>query len=394
MVVGTQNFLHLDISIVAKILDSSELNIHTEVEVFNAVNTWLKHNSKERSKYAKQLLLKIRLPLLSEHALKYILDKVSPFSKKNELMYLLNEVMNKKQTAFQNNINRNCSQKKFNLLVYSGFNRKTRKYLRDIHQVNGNNFKIVKSLPLTALRRKNSEAVCLKGEVYVFGGRDYGMDVMSVAKYSPVTNKWTVVAKMFDKRQFFCVCPFMDNIYIYGGKFETTYSCVQFDTTVEMFSDKSWKEIARMKETRYSAACTVFKGKIIVSGGKDNYINKLKTVEFYDVFGDKWTSMPSMINSKCLHSLVTLNNKLFVIGYGSDSCEVFDNFNKKFVDLKSPYSPFNLNKALSIGNKILIFINNSSLVFSYDFDKDEWSQESCKGTTNLKDFSYAKLPSY
>ena len=36
MIVETQNFLHLDFSIVAKILASSELNIHSEVEVFNS----------------------------------------------------------------------------------------------------------------------------------------------------------------------------------------------------------------------------------------------------------------------------------------------------------------------------------------------------------------------
>ena len=34
-----QNFLHLDLRLIAKILSSSELNIHTEVEVFDAVNT-------------------------------------------------------------------------------------------------------------------------------------------------------------------------------------------------------------------------------------------------------------------------------------------------------------------------------------------------------------------
>ena len=73
MVVETRNFLHLDLSIVAKILASSELNIHSEVEVFNAVITWLKHNIEERNKYTKQLLLKVRLSLLSEYAINYIL---------------------------------------------------------------------------------------------------------------------------------------------------------------------------------------------------------------------------------------------------------------------------------------------------------------------------------
>ena len=82
IVVETKNFLHLDFSLVKKILNSSDLNIHSEIEVFNAVINWLKHNSEERSKYAKQLLLKVRLSLLSEHALKYAFDKVLLFFEK------------------------------------------------------------------------------------------------------------------------------------------------------------------------------------------------------------------------------------------------------------------------------------------------------------------------
>ena len=69
MVIETQCFLELDYNIIAKILVSSDLSIHSELEVFNAANNWLKHNSKDRGKFAKQLLLKVRLPLLSDHAL-------------------------------------------------------------------------------------------------------------------------------------------------------------------------------------------------------------------------------------------------------------------------------------------------------------------------------------
>ena len=93
MVVETQNFLHLNFKLVEKILASSELNIHSEVEVFNAAITWLKHNSEERSKYAKQLLLKVRIPLLSEHALEYVLSKVLFFSEKNNCVNMLETVL-------------------------------------------------------------------------------------------------------------------------------------------------------------------------------------------------------------------------------------------------------------------------------------------------------------
>ena len=48
MVVENQNFLELDFNPVIKILSSSELNIDSELEIINAANKWLKHNSKER----------------------------------------------------------------------------------------------------------------------------------------------------------------------------------------------------------------------------------------------------------------------------------------------------------------------------------------------------------
>ena len=72
IVVETQNFSHLYFNLVSKILATSELNIHSEVEVVNAEITWFKHNIEERSNYGRQLLLKVRFTLLSEHALEYI----------------------------------------------------------------------------------------------------------------------------------------------------------------------------------------------------------------------------------------------------------------------------------------------------------------------------------
>ena len=59
MVVETQNFLYLDLNLVLKILSSSELNIHSEVQVFNAAKSWLEVDSEQRNKHAKQLLQKV-----------------------------------------------------------------------------------------------------------------------------------------------------------------------------------------------------------------------------------------------------------------------------------------------------------------------------------------------
>ena len=125
----------------------------------------------------------------------------------------------------------------------------------------------------------------------------------------------------------------------------------------------------------------------------DSYDDDLNSVESYDVFADQWTSLPNMINGHCDHSLVVVKNKLFVIGNENKSFEVFDNVCKKFVALKSTYT-LSLNKAISIGDKIVIFQHSSTSVICYDVDKDEWFEESCEVTKYYEDFSLTKLPQY
>ena len=78
MFVDSNSFLKLDFKSVSRILSSSELNIDSEMEVFNVIVSWLGHN-KERSKYAKGIFLKVRLSLLSDPALKLITEKISCF---------------------------------------------------------------------------------------------------------------------------------------------------------------------------------------------------------------------------------------------------------------------------------------------------------------------------
>ena len=75
MFAETNNFLELDFITVRKILSSNQLKIDTELQVFNAADSWLCHDITKRSKHAKDILCKVRLPLLSAAALKQTLDK-------------------------------------------------------------------------------------------------------------------------------------------------------------------------------------------------------------------------------------------------------------------------------------------------------------------------------
>ena len=74
-------------------------------------------------------------------------------------------------------------------------------------------------------------------------------------------------------------------------------------------------EIYSRNERKF-AACTVFEGKIVVSGGVQS-----NTVESYDFYENKWTYLPSMIEYRYFHGSVSVGNKLFVIysGWSSSS---------------------------------------------------------------------------
>ena len=69
-------------------------------------------------------------------------------------------------------------------------------------------------------------------------------------------------------------------------------------------ADCSWKEVAEMNESRYNASCTVFEGRIVVSGG-DNFGQILNTVEAYDHVANEWTSMPNMIKERSSHKFIS-----------------------------------------------------------------------------------------
>ena len=67
--------------------------------------------------------------------------------------------------------------------------------------------------------RQHFGVVCIKDDVYVFGGRDnfYGYLIRSIEKYSHVTKTWKRVADMYDDRDSFCTCSFMGNVIVMAG---------------------------------------------------------------------------------------------------------------------------------------------------------------------------------
>ena len=96
----------------------------------------------------------------------------------------------------------------------------------------------------------------------------------------------------------------MNKIYIFGTETNDgiTDSCIDLNKSKNIFQNVKGMNIARAQ-----AACSVFKGRIVISGGCINGIfsnDKTNTVDAYDHVADKWLSMPNMIK------LVLITNQL------------------------------------------------------------------------------------
>ena len=396
MYADSDNFLELDFTFIKKILSCGGLNIDSELQVFDAADSWLCHDKTERSKYAKDLLSKVRLPLLSISALKQVLQRVS--SKYHEWGNTIEAVLVKKQQLLpfsRNFTSRYCNDNNFNILVCGGHNNKISNGAK---LFNTNNFSEVSNLSNMIEARCDFKAVCIKGEVYVFGDNYNHNVVRSIEKYSPDTNTWEYVGDIIDARSYFSTCSLMDNIYIMGGLIKDcfgwhkTATCFKFNT-----KSLKWQEISRMIHLRTSSGCSVFEGRIVVTGGSTRGM-PLKTVEAYDHVGNTWSRMPNMVKERYGHKSVAVKNKLFVIGgLCTNNCEVFDLTTNEFTLLKQPSSIFLHGpiEVITIGSKIFVFrkcsLSKGSLKV-YDFETNEWSMKTCGATKDKALFSCVKIP--
>ena len=152
-----------------------------------------------------------------------------------------------------------------------------------------------------------------------------------------------------------------------------------------------------MKENRYFAACTVYEGKIVESGGWSSKL-LLKSVETFDYYENKWIYLPDMIEKRNDHASVTIGNKLFVIGgYRMATCEMFDSCTRKFCYIKScsgfPNNLFRLH-GVSISNQIVIFAEVCNEfhteIFTCCTETYEWKSIDCDVLKNKSQVSCVK----
>ena len=167
------------------------------------------------------------------------------------------------------------------------------------------------------------------------------------------------IVNLPDLRKDHCACSFMKCLYVFGGYLGYRLNtCFKYNLLTG-----NWVGIASLKKGRCSAACSVYEGRMVVSGGFNKFI--LKSVEAYDHHENKWTNLPDMIEGRWCHGSVSMGNKMFVIGgWNNLTCKVFDSSSGKFTNIKQllvlNYLNYYRASVVSIGNNVLFFYSTKA----------------------------------
>ena len=193
--IKNEEYLNLPVDDLASLLDSEDVNVRTEEDIYRSVNTWLQHNPEERRESLPLLLKHVRLPLLSTSFLTQHVES-NPYVKKSlECRDLLDEAKNfhlMPEQFWHSTLAQFQPRKSTVGLLFAVGGR----------GAVGEPFSSVECYdfrtntwhegPSLKSRRRHVGVACLAGKLYAVGGHDGNQHLNSVECYDPKVGKWGV----------------------------------------------------------------------------------------------------------------------------------------------------------------------------------------------------------
>ena len=299
--------------------------------------------------------------------------------------------------------NRYCDQEDFNIAVFGGENDSENEMYDKPFLLN--NFETKVYLPSVLMQNNGCKSIASGSDIYLLKKFE-GSYFSSFMMYSSSTNNWKNLPSGKTPRTKCSICTFMQKLFVicgkdYWGRYDR--SCMFYDKQSE-----NWSSFAAMMEERERAACTVFEGKIVVSGGLtevhvgfgDLHAIILNSVEVYEYHENKWSYFPSMLNPNYDHTAVSISNKIYMVGGCSYICEVFDSVTRMFTSisiLPKWIRYLEPNQTVCIGYNVYFFPKGESKeirVHSYDFKNSLFSYITSLKMKNTESFSCTKVGMY
>ncbi|CAO4371650.1 unnamed protein product [Caenorhabditis nigoni] len=378
-----EDFKKLSLEDTVTLLDSDNLYVDSEEQIFNAAMEWLKYD-KTRHQDAAKILLCVRLPLLSPTFLSSAVATNSIIKKDIPCRDLIDEAKDyhllPERRQFLKSFKccpRACQRIPGLIVAIGGLMHQSQsKSSVEIYNPIQKKWSSIEGV--TTLRTRVGVAVH-KRQVYAIGGFN-GQDRMDlVEKFDYDTLNWVKLSPLNRKRSALAAAFVSNRLYVCGG-YDGNHSL----STMEIYdiNKNIWEPGPPMENQRSAAGVTVLGKHIYVCGGHDG-MQIFGSVERLDTESQQWERIPSMIQQRCRFGAATYKGKIYVAG-GYDgtsflkSVEVYDPIEKEW----APCSAMNMRRSrvsLVATNEGLFAVagfdgeNNLCSMEQYDETTDQWT---------------------
>ncbi|XP_029473719.1 actin-binding protein IPP-like [Rhinatrema bivittatum] len=319
-----EEFLALSKEQLVTILQSEDLSIEDEYQVFTAAMGWILKDLGRRRKHVVEVLEPVRFPLLPSQILGKYIEGLTDFSLRVALRTLLREFCEVSSTSKDSRVSSFPQASKVQP------RRKARKYLYVVGgytRLQGGRWSDSRALScaerfdtfsqywttVSSLHQARSGlgVAVLHGMMYVIGGEKDSMIFDCTECYDHITRQWATVASMNHPRCGLGVCTCLGSIYALGG-----WIGAEIGNTVECYDpeENSWQLVGSMPLPRYYFGCCEMQGLIYVVGGISTEGIELRTAEVYNPITKRWAPLPSMETRRAYLGVAALNDCIYAVG--------------------------------------------------------------------------------
>ena len=269
-VVHEEEFLDIPKHTLNTFLQSENLFIESEYQVFTAAMKWILHQVSERRKYVYEILDNVRFPVISQNQVEQYTSECADLSLKIALTKMLQDMRDNAKLPYVLKISklkpvllypRKCARKC--LYVIGGFCRHQGGRWSD-----SNTLPVVEKFdsfghiwrtvtPLTHPR--SGHGVCtLNGLIYVIGGESDSLIFDTAQCFDPSTHQWTDLPCMTVPRCGLGVIATDDHIYAIGG-----WVGSEIGDSIEKYSPELnvWTQVDKLRTLRFAMGVVEYQGK-------------------------------------------------------------------------------------------------------------------------------------
>ncbi|KAL5262132.1 hypothetical protein ACHWQZ_G007733 [Mnemiopsis leidyi] len=309
-VLQSQEFLKSPINQVKALLSSDDLNVKSELTVFDGVLGWIKHDKASRQQYIEELFGLIRLSIIPVADLIERVSNEDVINTNTKCRDMLNKAMEEYHQSLKNPSTRKPSRigaKAGHLFCLGGEGAESRV---EVYHSNVNRWERGKVDMLVG--RSGAMAVAHSGKhIFIIGGQDKRKRPLnSVDVYDIRMKNWKSLSSMYEQRVYGAATIIEGNIYVAGGSFDRT---VLMSAEFYNIENDIWNRMSAMTQPRARCGSATVDGHMYVVGGHDG-IRDLDSISRYSPETDSWTDLKPMKYGRNGCAVGAVESHIFAVG--------------------------------------------------------------------------------